>query len=68
MATKYKQMKDGKVYRIRNKETGLYSSGGCVRRFDPVGKFYQSLSTIKSHLSMLKEYDSKKGSIRGINY
>lgn len=41
-----------KIYKIRNKETGLFSSGGSYAEWQTAGKTWKSLPNLKSHLSM----------------
>ena len=47
-------------YKIRNKKTGLYSTGGHAyedKNFNKVGKTWKNLGHVKSHLGM---YDSNR--------
>ena len=39
-----------KVFRIRAKDTGLYSSGGQVPTFDKKGKAWTNIGHVKNHL------------------
>lgn len=40
-----------KLYKIRNKETGLYSTGGSIPRWTKVGKSWNNLAHLNSHLT-----------------
>lgn len=40
-----------KVYKIRNKKTGLYSTGGTSPKFTKSGKTWSQLSHLKNHLN-----------------
>lgn len=44
------------VYRIRHKETGLFSKGGTRLTFTKQGKVWTKLAYVKSHLTMIKQY------------
>lgn len=39
-----------KLYKIRNKKTGLYSSGGYSLRWTKIGKVWRTLGPLKNHL------------------
>lgn len=39
-----------KLYRIRNKETGLYSTGGERPRWSTVGKVWVGIGPLKNHI------------------
>ena len=50
------------VYKIRNKETGLFSTGGSAPRWKKVGKTWSGLGPVTNHLVMwCEKYDYKKG-------
>lgn len=40
-----------KVYKIRNKKTGLYSTGGMTPAFTKSGKTWSELAHLKNHLN-----------------
>lgn len=42
-----------KIYRIRRKRDGLFSSGGMNPRFNKKGKIWQGLGPLKNHLNLL---------------
>ena len=44
-----------KVYKIRNKETGMFSGGGSYPRWVARGKVWTDLRFVKSHLRMFDE-------------
>ena len=44
------------AYKIRNRETGLFSNGGCAPKWNKKGKAWGSLGNLKLHLSMFKAY------------
>jgi hypothetical protein len=39
-----------KVYKIRNKETGLFATGGTDCKFNKTGKVWKTLAHVKTHL------------------
>lgn len=39
-------------YKIRNRETGLFSAGGYRARFSREGKTWESLKNLKAHLRL----------------
>ena len=43
-----------KIYKIRDKITGLFSSGGLYCKFNKTGKCWDSIKNIKLHLSLIK--------------
>jgi hypothetical protein len=45
-----------KVYKIRDNETGLYSTGGYYFKFHKVGKTWTTLGHVKQHISMISDY------------
>ncbi len=49
-----------KVYKIRRKTDGLYSTGGVYPKFTKIGKVWSSLGHLKSHMRQLfdTEYSS----------
>jgi len=50
------------VYKIRNKETGLFSTGGSIPRWKKVGKTWSGLGPVTNHLVMwCEKYDYKRG-------
>ena len=42
--------KDNRIYKIRNIETGLYSTGGMFPRWTRAGKTWSGLGPLRSHL------------------
>lgn len=50
-----------KVYKIRNKKTGLFSKGGVYKLFDEKGKIWQTAGTARSHLAMFQDRDWRTG-------
>ena len=44
-----------KLYKIRHKETGLFSTGGVRPSYSKIGKTWNSMTHVKSHL---KQYDT----------
>ena len=50
------------MYKIRDKNTGLFSSGGMTPKWSTIGKTYNNLGTLKSHLRQhISHYTSEKG-------
>lgn len=49
-----------KVYRLRHKTSGLYSSGGTDPVFGKKGKVWRQLNHVRSHLAQFspKSYDT----------
>lgn len=47
-----------KMYKIRNKKTGLYSSGTMYPIFKKVGKTWKSKQALSLHFTWLKEYNN----------
>ena len=46
-----------KVYKLRNKKTGLFSLGGLYPKYNKSGKIWKRMSDLKLHLSM---FDSNR--------
>jgi hypothetical protein len=42
-----------KIFKIRNKVTGLYSTGGCSPRWTKKGKIWTTIGHLKSHIRQL---------------
>lgn len=42
-----------KIYRIRNRETGLFSTGGKHPTWSKNGKIWKTLGHVKSHMSQV---------------
>lgn len=42
-----------KAYKIRIKDTGLYSLGGTTPKFNKSGKVWNSLGSLKNHLRLV---------------
>ena len=48
-----------KSYKIRNKLTGLYSTGGSMPSWKAIGKTWSGIGPLKGHLNMIyNEYSS----------
>lgn len=47
-----------KLYRIQNKDTGLFSNGGSNPIWNNRGKFWKSLSDVNKHLKVVKTRDN----------
>ena len=45
-----------KVYKIRDRNTGLYSTGGVRPAWTAKGKTWSTLAPVKAHLSQFAEY------------
>lgn len=43
-----------KVYKIRHKQTGLFSSGGTTPKWTKKGKAWSALGHLKSHISQVE--------------
>lgn len=43
------------MYKILNLKTNLYSKGGVLPKFHPIGKTWRLLSHLKLHLRMISE-------------
>jgi hypothetical protein len=43
-----------KVYKVRNKETGLFSTGGMTPSFNKRGKTWTQINHVKSHLTQFR--------------
>lgn len=54
MAAKEKEIK---VYKIRHRDTGLWSKGGSAPTFNKVGKTWSNIGHVKSHLSGMYKVD-----------
>lgn len=45
------------AYKIRQKSTGLFSTGvGVLPNFTKVGKVFNKISSVKSHISRVNDY------------
>lgn len=44
-----------KIYKIRDKQTGLFSTGGLYPKWSKIGKVWKTQGNLKSHLNMLQE-------------
>lgn len=53
-----------KVYKIRDKNTGLFSTGGVSPKWTKTGKTWSCEGHLKSHLTLLKEYAKYQYDIR----
>lgn len=45
-----------KVYKIRDKNTGLFSCGGDGPRWSRVGKTWSSMGNLKNHLALFRHW------------
>jgi hypothetical protein len=45
-----------KVYKIRSKKTGLFSTGGSSPRWSKKGKIWAGSGPLNNHLNVIKEY------------
>ena len=43
------------VYKIRHKETGLFSTGGMWHRFTTVGKVWSRINHVRAHLALFSQ-------------
>ena len=48
-------MKDKKVYKIRNKKTGKYSTGGARPTFSSQGRTWSSIGYLKKHYRLVRK-------------
>ncbi|PLC44510.1 hypothetical protein C0Q88_07470 [Ralstonia pickettii] len=46
-----------KVFKVRDKTTGLFSKGGISKRFDEKGKIWHTVGTVRGHLAMFQDKD-----------
>ena len=44
-----------RIYKIRHKETGLFSTGGTTPRWTKRGKIWTSNGSVRSHLRQFRE-------------
>jgi hypothetical protein len=44
-----------RLYKIRDKATGLFSTGGMSPSFNKTGKTWRALNHVRSHLTLLTE-------------
>lgn len=49
-----------KVYKIRNKKTGLFSSGGIKPKWSKIGKLWTQKSHLLLHLKQFSKYEAEK--------
>ena len=49
-----------KVYKIRDKRTGLFSTGGTSPRWTTVGKSWSCIGHVKCHLTLLQDLGRSK--------
>lgn len=47
-----------KAYKIRDRNTGLFSTGGVTPSWTKRGKTWNSEGALKSHLTLLQEYST----------
>lgn len=52
-----------KLYKILDKETGLYSKGGCFPSWSKYGKTWNALGHIKNHLRFFMKTKRENGNI-----
>ena len=43
-------------FKIRDRSTGLFSSGGCCPKFEKIGKTWSTLTSLKSSLNLYTSY------------
>jgi hypothetical protein len=43
-----------KVYKVRDKQTGLFSTGGCYPKFTKKGKTWKALNHVRTHLTLYR--------------
>ena len=55
------------LYKLRNKETGLFSTGGLSPIFNKKGKVWKQLNHIKSHLTQFRPTKYSYGVNRAFN-
>ena len=51
-----------KVYKIRDRNTGLFSTGGVSPSWTKLGKTWNSEGALKNHLTLLQEYSNYEDS------
>lgn len=51
-----------KMYKIRNKNTGLFSRGGSEPEFNKKGKIWKTMGHLKAHLNQFITYGGKNDS------
>lgn len=59
-----------KAYKVRNKKTGLFSTGGSCPKFLKAGKVWATEGHLKSHLTMLQtssSWDRATGTYRKVD-
>lgn len=49
-----------KIYKIRDKDTGLYSGGGSFVRWSKNGKIWRNIGHLKNHLNIFVDYNGLK--------
>lgn len=49
-----------KLWKIRNKKTGLFSNGGKVPKFTKNGKLWSCKGHLRLHLKQFSEYELQK--------
>jgi hypothetical protein len=50
-----------KAYKIRDRETGLFSTGGMTPRWNKTGKVWSTEGQLKSHLRLVTEWNTGYG-------
>ena len=55
-------MKQNNYYKIRHRQTGLYSTGGAYPKWTRGGKVWNNLGMLRSHLAMHLPTDYRSGS------
>lgn len=58
-----------KIYKIRNKQTGLFSTGSCEPKWKKTGKIWKTIGALKNHLNLFDvEFGFSEPSSAGIYY
>lgn len=52
-------MPNKKFYKIRDKNTGLYSTGGAYPHWSAVGKMWSGIGPLKNHFNVIKDYKGR---------
>lgn len=53
-----------KVYKIRDRETGLFSTGGYYPQWERIGKFWHQMKYLRAHLRLVKSAYYYDGNVR----
>jgi hypothetical protein len=55
---------NSKVYKIRHKQTGLYSSGGSTPRWNARGKTWTSRGPLNAHLGLVMDTEWRRADMK----